>query len=158
MSVPDVLHDSSGGSIRMTRSELREIRDTLDSWRFWVGVAYFGLAACIIALFVLYLDQSDTKERAASAQVVDCVNLVDRAPALLGLLDSAELAIRVQIYTTEKNLQGSSPTARTEDLVGLRRALGTVHVFRKKFASETPTAEDCVMLSRKLGVYVPVKP
>jgi len=26
-------------------------RDRLDSWQFWVGVAYFGLACCVVGLY-----------------------------------------------------------------------------------------------------------
>lgn len=45
----------------------RQMRPTLDTFNFWVGVAYFGLVAVVIALF--FVNQATQKTVTRQAQV-----------------------------------------------------------------------------------------
>lgn len=127
------------------------VRDVLDSWRFWVGVAYFGLAACVVGLFFLYWRGSDARADVLNERVVTCSRLASAAPGQLGFYDAVAESIQAQIFAAERDIADGKP--RQAELNTLRAAYGKVLFQRARYLTVTPTADDCHELAKKLGVF-----
>lgn len=138
----------------------REARTILDSWQFWVGVAYFGLAGCVVALFLLYSDQSkDDASRAAadSARVIECRQQVETAPAVIELVNSIELIVTNQIAATVDAIMAQPGNvtlnaSRRQSVERMRVARTRVQEFRDRYTKSRPTSEYCDKLARQLHV------
>lgn len=62
----------------MTR-RLNQWRPTLDSFNFWIGVAYLGLAAVVVVLFILNQRSSDNIRRTAADEAAHSAEIVSAA-------------------------------------------------------------------------------
>lgn len=138
------------------------IRMLLDSWRWWVGVAYFGLAACVLALAILFASQarSDTDRRVGdTAAVLDCLQRVSRVPATLQVIAALEQSILNQLETTREALKADprSPLTqvRADSLRRLTVAMSQVTAFRKSVLETAPSRSNCEDLARALHVRMP---
>lgn len=127
------------------------LQRVLDSWRFWMGVAYFGLAACVVGLFFLYWQGADAREDVVNERVVTCVKEADAIPSTLGLIQAVADSLRGQIYQAEADIANGDVHART-DLVAFRASYGKVLIFRKQYLMSAPSAQDCRDLAKDLGV------
>lgn len=141
------------------------VRKYLDSWRFWMGVAYFGLAMCMLALYVLFATQAD--ERAArlaqqralnTSQVSQCLQSLDSGPAIRAITASLEETTRNAIITTEDLLArapvGEVAAIRRASLVKLRQSLVGIREFDSRIVETTPTLQECRGLAERLDVDI----
>jgi hypothetical protein len=149
------------------RIEFR-VRNFLNDPRVWVGIAYFGLAAVVVALYVAFgrIAKEDASraalERAnAVAAVNSCFTALKQAPVVDGFIDSVELLISDEILTTKQVLAAEAPgdplrAARQKSLVRLNVAKGNADVLRELIDKTTPTKEKCMRLALRLNVDVKV--
>lgn len=153
----------------MTVSE-PSVRHRLDNWRFWVGVAYFGLALVVFGLYVLFTRVSSEAARraasqrsAAQAQVTQCVTGVKNAPFVHGFVESQRTLVTSQILATQAALAVSSTddplySVRVESLGRLERALASVEKLSDLVSASTPTRAACNKLAGTVGVSIPFPP
>lgn len=138
------------------------IRTFLDNWRWWVGVAYFGLAGCVLALAMLFMSQSrsETDRRVGdTATVLECLQRVSRVPSTLQVVAALEQSILNQIQTTREAInadpESSLAQVRVDSLKRLTVALSQVSAFRKSVVETAPSRSNCEDLARALHVGVP---
>jgi len=143
------------------------LRDRIDNWRFWVGIAYFGLAAVVVALFFLNRDiskqqaESAAKSRAATAaQVRSCADAVRNKPDVDGLLDAIRFNIADRITVTVAAQEAAPPSdplivVRQASLDRLHQKLDALDTFIAKVADRTPTKQKCNEMAVRLEVAKP---
>ena len=143
------------------------IRERLDNWRLWVGVAYFGLAAVVVALFFINRDisrqQADSaaKARSASAtQVRSCVDAVRNKPDVDGLLDAIRFNIADRITVTVAANEAAAAddpltNVRASSLTRLHDKLDKLDAFIAKVNDRTPTRSECNEMAVDLGLNKP---
>lgn len=143
------------------------VRELLDSWKFWVGVAYAGLAAVVVALFILFEQQSNETARriaiqrsTAEASLSACVNGVKNAPVVAGFLDSHRAIITNSILATTAAIQASPANdpllpVRQASITRLQKALRNVDELDELVANTTPTRARCDTLAATLGLPPP---
>ncbi len=118
----------------MSRRE--QVLDVLDSWRFWVGVAYFGLVAVVIGLWIV---NSNTVKNEA-------VRRVDRqALAIAVVLNCQQEAKRRGQFSTL--LPPFGQLLREHDLATPATVKAALELI-----SDTPTMADCVVLAQRLRI------
>ncbi len=112
------------------------LRDSLDTWQFWVGVAYFGLVLVVGALWFVHGDQikADALRRAdqqtlAVASVLNCQQEARRRGQFTALL------LPYGQLLVDHGLATPATTKAAIDLV-----------------NDTPTMDDCERLEARLGV------
>lgn len=149
----------------MSRTDRITLR--LDDWRFWVGVAYFGIAAVVLGLYVLFSRQTnETAKRVAiqranaQAQVSQCANAVRNAPVVDGFAEAHHALIVNQILTTTAALQVAAPgdpltKVRLASLRRLEVALTNANQLLDVVSNSTPTKAACNREAAMLGVPVP---
>lgn len=143
------------------------LRERLDNWRLWVGVAYFGLAAVVVSLFFLNRDisqqqaESAAKARSAAAtQVRSCADAVRNKPDVDGLLDAIRFNIADRITV---NVAANKAAAPDDPLVGVRQSsldrlhqkLDALDAFIAKVDKRTPTKRECNQMAVRLDVAKP---
>lgn len=141
----------------------RGIRTRLDTWKFWVGVAYVGLIAVIVALFVIQRDLANEQARrtaaeraAAVGQVQQCRAQAESRPQLLSLVR----AIRLNAANSATSLRGllrlnpTGPSAelRRASLARARRSVNAADAFTRRLRENMPTDRECRALARRLHV------
>lgn len=151
-------------------------RVQLDSWRFWIGVAYAGIVLLFVCILVLFSKQINSqareRERAAAdvaaataqakianaAQVGSCVTAWRTAPNVLRILDLLDVLASNSIIANTAALQqdpGSPLTdVRKASLRRLAPAPGTIRVFRDATLKDKRTLTECRALAKKLGVDI----
>lgn len=158
-------------TVDTTRLRLR-----LDSWQFWVGVAYFGLALVIVALWVVFSRQSDEAARravqqqeAASAlkasnisQVNGCITAAQNRPIVFGFINGQAAIINSQILSTSQALALTSADdplylVREKALTRLNSAANNNKALKELIIKTTPTLKQCKDLANKLHVDYPIK-
>lgn len=130
---------------------MNDLRHVLDSWRFWMGVAYLGLATCVVGLFFLYWRGAEARDDVLKERVAVCVKAADAIPSTLGAIDALADSLRGQIYQAEEDIANGDVHAR-DDLMSFRDSYGRVLLFRKQYLLATPKAQDCRKLADALGV------
>lgn len=145
----------------MTRTE--HARTILSDWRFWVGVAYFGIAATVVGLFILFnrtareeASRAAGARAAASTQVGQCFTSVKNGPVTRGFLASNAAVIENQILANQAAIE-TQPTSplngiRERSLVRLQKAKTNAGELRDLIAAQIPTLRKCVRLARMLHV------
>lgn len=145
-------------------------RHVLDNWKFWIGVAYVGLAATVVALFVLFSRTAheeavrvSQQRTARQAQVTSCVSSARAAPAIQAILTAIESLAKNSIIASDQALavESSGDPLRPIRLASRRRAIrarDSVRSFRQRFVAGTPTLKRCATLARQLHVDVPKSP
>jgi Na+/melibiose symporter-like transporter len=96
----------------MTRTD--HVRFALSDWRFWMGIAYFGLVMVIVGLFVLFnrtareeAARAATAKSAGIAQVSQCFVAVRNAPVVDGFIRSHEAIIENGLLTNKASIAAS---------------------------------------------------
>lgn len=154
----------------MTRIR-RPVREVLSTWQFWTSIAYFGIAATIVALFVLFnrTAREDAirvaaARSAAQSQVTQCMTSVKDAPVITGFIDSHEAIIDNGLLSNRAALKvtpSNSPLykIRAQSIARLEKAKENANDLRQLIDKTTHTKSSCLRLARKLGVAVtsPVK-
>ena len=156
----------SGGRVATARRIEESARHVLDSFGFWLIVAYAGLG---MVMFVLYFVGMRThelqtqhlaqEEATKAAQVETCFSDADNGPGLRVILLGLEnIALnQVQSLTASIDAQPHNPLVPTWQLAILRaeRALAATRDFRATAAATTPTRAECRSLAMLLGVPQP---
>lgn len=144
----------------------RRVLPKIDNWYFWVGVAYFGLVATLIGLYVLYGRSGHEQslriadERAtATAQVSNCISGVKSGPSIFEVIGAIELLTQNSITTTQQTLQITpmeSPLfkIRKNSLNRLENAEKKVMHFKIFLVTHTPTISQCKKLAKQLHVIL----
>ena len=147
----------------MTRIE-RSVREWLGDWQVWVGIAYFGLAAVVVALFVLFnrtaheeAVRAATARSAAAAQVGQCFSSSKNGPVARGFFDAHKALIDNSIATTEAALRVAKPNdplrqVRVQSLRRLFAAERNADQLEALIDRTTPTRQACMRLAARLNV------
>lgn len=142
----------------------RNVREFLSDWHVWVGIAYFGLAAVVVALYVLFgrtaheeAIRAAASRSAASTQVGQCFTSVKNAPVAAGFIDAHEALINNSLLANQAALSVSPPddplrSVRVASIARLKRADANVKDLRRLIRESTPTEKKCVRLAHILGV------
>jgi hypothetical protein len=144
---------------------VRNARVKLDSWRFWIGVAYFGLVLLFVCILVLFSKQSDANARertklatANSASVGACVSAWRSAPNVLRILDLLDVlaynSIKANRAAIEQDPMSPLTPIRRASLKRLAPAPQTIEVFRRGTKKDQKTLAECKMLAAKLHVNI----
>lgn len=158
---------------------IKRLRELLDSWRFWAGVAF-----CVTALLVIYsvglysaysksdkaLTTSQKQEAIRLAQertvhintVTDCFATVKSQPIIDGFFEGQKEIIRNQIKTTQDSLNA---TPATDPLNDVRiRSLKRLSIAQKNgkklaalIAKRRKTKAQCLDLAVLYNVPVPAE-
>lgn len=149
----------------MNTPEFKQTRVRLDSWRFWMVVAYVGLAiilGCVIYLFSKQ-SQDESDRRAAAkvantAQVTSCISSYRQAPNTLRVLDLLDVLADNSIQANEEALKAdpTGPLAqiRKNSLLRLKPAVPTIRLFRETTILNQRTLKQCQELAFKLDVPI----
>lgn len=152
----------------MTFNE-HSIRSQLDNWRFWVGVAYFGIALTVLGLYVLYSKQANESARriaiqqaTSQSQVTTCFNQVRNAPIIRGFVDGQKALIENNLITTIQSIEASGPKdplyhIRLRAKLRLTRAESNIFKLEHLIDTTTPSKESCMKLAAKLHVVASTK-
>lgn len=66
----------------MTAPELeRSVRHRLDNWKFWVAIAYLGLAATVVGLFFINQSTQNTVAKQAKDEAIHAAEIASNAKA-----------------------------------------------------------------------------
>jgi hypothetical protein len=142
-------------------------REFLSDWRFWTGVAYFGIVCTIVALFVLFnrTAREDayrvaSTRAAATAQVVTCFASSKTAPVVRGFLTAHEVVIENSLIANQAALKLLGPRdplypILADSIVRLDEAKANAHDLIRLFGKTTPTRTSCTQLAHRLNVTVP---
>lgn len=139
-------------------------RRRLDTWHFWVGVAYVGLALVAIWLLVTYLQTGrNTSQRRADERaqqisaVTACFAAVANAPLAKGFIDGQGAIIQngidanVAILDAD-HLSAKQKKIRVDSLARLNRAKLNNDELERFIVQTTPTKKGCVALAVKTHV------
>lgn len=146
----------------MTRLE-RNAREYLSDWRVWMGVAYFGLAMTVVALWILFgrtaheeALRTSSARASAATQVGQCFTSRKNAPIIEGFLRAHETLIDNSVRVTRESL-GLGRTdplhkIREQSLKRLLAAKRNAELLARRITKATPTKAACVRLARRLNV------
>lgn len=145
----------------MTRTD--HVRFALSDWRFWMGIAYFGLVMVIVGLFVLFnrtaheeAARAATAKSAGIAQVSQCFVAVRNAPLVDGFIRSHEAIIENGLLTNKASIAASPGDPlnpiRRRAIVRLTAAKANADELKRLTRATTPTRHSCVVLAGKLRV------
>lgn len=145
----------------MTRTD--HVRFALSDWRFWMGIAYFGLVSVVVGLFVLFNRtareealRTASAKSAAIAQVSQCFLGVRNAPVVEGFVDSHEAIIENGLLVNKASIAAAPGDPlnpiRRKAIVRLTAAKNNADELKRLVESTTPTRRSCVVLAGKLGV------
>lgn len=142
-----------------------KVKGLLDSWQFWVGVAYIGLACVVVALWVNYSRVSNEQvqtERVAAARHADIIanaeaqyqQCVKSIPALTrinrflhGVQDEHQTLLLNSLASHAATPKDTAIWhAQLANIRRLRRASREVQGVKFPI----PTTKSCVALKRKL--------
>lgn len=139
-------------------------RRRLDTWHFWVGVAYVGLALVTIWLLVTYLEtgrnttERRNDERAQQIQAVaSCFSAVANSPVVFGFINGQGAIIQNGIDSNQALLDADHLTARehrirVKSLARLKKARSNNNALDLLFTQTTPTKRACISLAVKTHV------
>lgn len=138
-------------------------REFLSTLGFWVVVAYFGLAAVVVAVLVLFgrtareeALRTASARSAASTQVGQCFTAAKNAPVTIGFIDAHEAVIDngIQANRAALNLrpQGRLAQVEKQSLIRLEDAKANADALRRLILRTTPTIDKCVDLAKRLEV------
>ena len=155
----------------------RRWRIRLDSWQFWVGVTYVGLAvAYVILLHVVNVQAKEAAERAASQkaananQVAGCYQQIKDAPRVKTFLHTFDLLAANDYVSARDSIRSSNLAleiapdpildpirrdTRIQARIRVQRAgkvADVVEDFRKITRASTPTLAKCDRLAKMLHV------
>jgi hypothetical protein len=140
------------------------LRELMSDWRFWMGVAYFGLSAVVIALFILFnrtareeAARAASNNAASSTQVGQCFTQVKTLPLTRGFVAGQEAIVDDSLISTRAALNAAPANdplhlIRVHALLRLERAKVATDRLRRLIEKETPTRKQCLRLARKLHV------
>lgn len=147
----------------MARIE-RNMREIMSDWRFWMGVAYFGITMTVVALVISFnriaheeATRTATARAAAATQVGQCFTAVKNGPVTQGFIDAHE-AIIVNGLIANRAALAISPandplrTVRLKSIVRLEKAQRNVTQLRRLILAATPTRKKCIELADTLKV------
>lgn len=141
----------------------RRARVFLSDWHFWVGVAYFGLAAVVLALYILFgrtareeASRAAAAKAASTAQVAQCFGGVKNAPVIAGFIRSHEAIIENGLIANRAAIAASPGdplnAIRQRSIDRLTAAKANADELRRLIKGTTPTKRACTVLAHKLGV------
>ncbi len=138
----------------------------LDSWQFWMVIAYFAIVVVMASLVVLGVKVIHTQaDRAAevkssqTAQVAACVSNAKNSPDIQKIIGAIGTLANSQIISTEQALKASPD----DELAGVRKAAlrrlkparAAAVKFGRQIKARTPTIEQCKKLAERLNVMLP---
>lgn len=145
----------------MTRTD--KTRIVLSDWRFWVGVAYFGIAAVIVALWFAFgriaheeAFRAAGMKAANATQVGQCFTSQKNGPVTKGFIAANEAVIENSILSNLAAIkaQPNDPltSVREHSLTRLREAKANANELQELIDRSIPTKTRCVRLARVLHV------
>ena len=147
----------------MTGEQLeRGLRERLDNWKPWVGIAYFALVAIVIWSLFLNRDISrQAADRAAEqksaqiAQISQCYQAVTNGPDVSGILAAVRLSTSNALLASRAALaaqpRGPLVNVRKATIERQELALAALDRFAARIKAATPTQHHCDKLAIKLG-------
>lgn len=143
----------------------RTLRERLDNWRVWVGIAYFGLAAVVVALFfvnqntqsaVAHQARDEATHRAeihanAVSQFNQCLASIPVLTKINGFI-AGDRIIRNTLVTNSEKVYLATPAASPQFAVRkanwLRLKEARADAYEVQFP--VPSKESCRVLKAKL--------
>jgi hypothetical protein len=138
-------------------------RSILSGWQFWITLAYFGIAATVVALWFAFgkiaheeANRAASIKAANATQVGQCFTGAKNGPvtkgfvaANLAVIDNSIIANRQALET-----QPDSPLTaiRARSLVRLEDARRKTEALSRLIDANVPTTLTCTTLATKLGV------
>lgn len=161
------LHNRMGCGINnerficMTRTD--KVRIFLSDWQFWTGIAYFGIAATVVALFFLFNRTAREEafraagvKAAATSQVAQCFTSYKNGPVTRGFIASHEAIIENSIISNREALkaQPTSPLTaiRKQSLARLEAAKENANELQVLISKTIPTRNSCIELAHRLNI------
>lgn len=143
----------------------KEARAKLDSWRFWISIAFAGIAILTIGMiYLVSVKFSQDADRRAqlkisnSTQVVTCITAARSTPNVLRFLDLISVLTNNSIAANRAALaadpRGPLSVIRRDSLRRLRPAVPTIRLFRNATIKARRTIPECRALARKLDVNI----
>lgn len=153
----------SGETVGRTARVEHRLRHLLDSVWFWLGVAYLGLVAAMISLFMVSLrtghleTQHLAQQQAArTAQVENCFDNAGRLGGINAILTGIEVIALNQIENLQTalavNPRGPEALIWRISLTRAKQAMAAARDFRATNAATTPTRQECRQLAADLGI------
>ncbi len=142
----------------------RGLREFLSVWQFWMVVAYVGLAAVVVALYVLFgrtahdeAIRAAAQKSAATSQAATCFISVKNAPVIAGFLQEQDALIDNGLLANLAAIKASGPSdplngVRERAVIRLTAAKANERRLERLIATTTPTKAKCLVLAHKLGV------
>lgn len=143
----------------------QQLRPTMDTFNFWVGIAYFGLVAVVVALYFLNQNTAANIRRTAADEAThaaeirssaesrysECLNSIPVLVKINRFIEGERIVDGALVENSEANLaatpSGSALYAtRVANLRRLRAAKAAA--FEVKFP--VPTRAACAALRRRL--------
>lgn len=152
--------------VTVTRSDVeRTLRERLDNWRWWMGVAYFGITSLIVGLVIIGNRTAHTAAREAAQTAAHQSEIVSNAdtqysaclksiPTLISINHFVRTSLLVDKTILENSvavLRNTKPgtrlyKVRVRNVSTLRAALvAPEHIYFK-----VPTMKECAVLEAKL--------
>lgn len=141
------------------------IRRILDTWQFWIGVAYFGLVCVVVALWIGFsrvsTDQARTERIQAArhadivanadAQYQQCVKSIPTLRRVDGFLEGVREVHHILLVNSEASHQATPPGSalyqtQKRNIERLRDAFKKVNGVKFPI----PTHSSCVALRNRL--------
>lgn len=126
-------------------------------------VAYFMMAAIIVALY--YLNRDVSREQAARAaeqkagavsSLDNCYRMVDNNPDLIAIIDAVALTAQNSIASSRAALEidpdGALAPVRRASIRRNQKAKAAALKFKRQILRTTPTEERCGELAVRLGL------
>lgn len=147
------------------RRVVRQMRPTLDTFNFWVGIAYFGLAALVVALY--FVNQSTQRsvtrqaqdEAAHSAEIVanangryqQCVGSIPTLSKFNAFIEGTQEGWHILITNSRTNLAISpNPAVYKQRAANLARIVKASRKIDQPKKFPIPTQAKCRELRSSL--------
>lgn len=148
----------------MTRLR-KQFRPTLDTFNFWVGIAYFGLAAVVVALYFVNQDTARNISRTtadearhaaeissnATSRYQECLGSIPELRSINRFIDGAATVDKALVENSQANL---TATPKTSPLYAVRianlRRLENAEAAAYQVRFPIPTRADCAALRARL--------
>lgn len=138
----------------------------LDSWRFWMLIAYLAIVAVVVTLIVLGVkivntqaDQAAEEKAAQTAQVLQCVSSARNSPDIQSIVGAIGSLANSSIISTRQALvaypNGELAEVRRASLKRLTIARNAARKFGRQIKSRTPSLASCKRLAGRLNVSLP---
>lgn len=154
--------------------KLRTLREVLNNWWFWVGIAYFGLAAVVVALYINYGNTAEATSKANRQEAISvaatkaanvnavnqCFTSVKNQPIIEGFADG-QLALidnsLLLIQSAINNSPSDDPLLAGRQASLKRLAVAKVNslALRALIAQQSRSREECIALAASTDTKIP---